>query len=1437
MGFASSSKASSFLSQASRMNRNNESLNKSLNKNRNNNSKNSKLGFLMKNNTKTKSLVGGRKRNKKEIIKMINLYKGEHFGDVYMILNKRSLFKLRAKSKNLNVLLLTKYDLLKVSKEFPDIFKKIFKESVYNMIILETIRQNVLDLGLENDALPELNEIIPPPISNQNTDSSFREAEEIEDDYDEDEEDEEEEREEKTNYNNPYDLDLGIKKNSISMNNLVVDNFNHSNTILSTTFAKLEKEKENEDEYNQDYGEYANDELMKINNSNLNNLSKKPDERSNTELIKNPFLDENRLYSTNSNNLHYSTQNISTTRDSNTRRGQFNYLPLQYSLNSIDELDDEHDLKSKISSINILKQVKEKEREESGNDINKKSTFEKETFIYSSKKNSKNSSHNDFLFPKLKNDKVREREREREREKENESFMFNMLNSNNGSLNLNSHNANQNSTNSQHVKASSPNLPNLNNSFTAFLYSKHCKVVHSKFSNNNLEISAKNNSKGIFRLMKKDDSQFNQFNELNKDFESPIKLSHNYSIIKNIKSNSTNKNKYYNNKDEAAENFENGKIRKMKSKLNNNSSYSAFSGQNKEMEEKRKKSQKSMSASFELNPILTKVLKKSTNTEEAENLQSRIKKESTTSQKNLKTDSKLSLSYAGINAYKNKSKINTQGSHKNHNTPLSFTQNTNKSNKTNTQGSYHTHHTHQSFQSPSKKSQNSFVLKSEKNANLLNLLSRKETLIKSYSQSKNSSKKSVNPSKKTSNNLIKSNSKVKSIKRNQERKKSFFFNENQIKKELEMENVNKKLSFIHTMLFDDNASIKDKSYFENVFSSDDNAGDGKSKKIKSENSLNNQKLKIKSKYTNNNSSNIQKDYKNFRTLNLTKRKNEINKSGNLSIKEKQVKSHQSRNLSRKSSNVFKKKMQKMVYNANGKIYDNKSYNSSLNSQYYDFNYVNEFSINKSFEFKETLHEKEIGKEAKIDEDKKTGESYFLIDFNNEKEEEIAKNIKLNKKIKAKSNSKSKSNNKFNTSSTPNRKNNKFKEEKENENFSYITEELIKQIELRASMNLADKFQSSTPKIKNQVFNISNNFHVNIYPQSQTTRNCNINGEKLQYKINYNSKNLKNETDLERKSKSNNLSKVNLNDYTRSSKKYIKTEKTENTENSIFNFSRIEKDDEEKGKETVKTHAKYLNSNSFKTNQLNLLKELNSLKIINNNSLKSNKSLENKKLIKKSTKMNSMKISKIDINPNLNYNSTKIQIKNKNNSSNLSHLSNNIINLNNHSSFNKTNNNSNFNILNKEKISKFKNIEHELNNIHTNNSGQLNQAYYFESPVKLRKSNKFKTSGKEEINQIVDKEREKEKEKERKKLNKNSSKKSLGEEKDKLLLQKKKDNRNSVAGNLNQFVHEINFKNVKKSRDRVMNEITNIVEIDGKKIDNPKSYFANLFSRIIKDSQK
>ena len=81
--------------------------------------------------------------NKKKI-KVLDIRKNEHFGDVFMFLNKKSPFYIRVVSHKADLLLLKKLDALNISYKYPDIWKAILKKPLANVKIINHLTLKIL---------------------------------------------------------------------------------------------------------------------------------------------------------------------------------------------------------------------------------------------------------------------------------------------------------------------------------------------------------------------------------------------------------------------------------------------------------------------------------------------------------------------------------------------------------------------------------------------------------------------------------------------------------------------------------------------------------------------------------------------------------------------------------------------------------------------------------------------------------------------------------------------------------------------------------------------------------------------------------------------------------------------------------------------------------------------------------------------------------------------------------------------------------------------------------------------------------------------------------------------------------------------------------------------------------------------------------------------
>jgi len=82
----------------------------------------------------------------KKIIKVLDIRKNEHFGEVYMFLNKKSPLFVRVNSNKADLLLLKKLDALKISSNYPNIWKNILKKPLENTKIITNLTIKALSI-------------------------------------------------------------------------------------------------------------------------------------------------------------------------------------------------------------------------------------------------------------------------------------------------------------------------------------------------------------------------------------------------------------------------------------------------------------------------------------------------------------------------------------------------------------------------------------------------------------------------------------------------------------------------------------------------------------------------------------------------------------------------------------------------------------------------------------------------------------------------------------------------------------------------------------------------------------------------------------------------------------------------------------------------------------------------------------------------------------------------------------------------------------------------------------------------------------------------------------------------------------------------------------------------------------------------------------------
>lgn len=83
--------------------------------------------------------------------KLIEIHKNEHYGDIQMFLNQKTDVSVRVSTKISEIFLLKKTDAIKISNNFPEIWKMIIAKSVHNIKIIKKIIKKVLNVFYENN--------------------------------------------------------------------------------------------------------------------------------------------------------------------------------------------------------------------------------------------------------------------------------------------------------------------------------------------------------------------------------------------------------------------------------------------------------------------------------------------------------------------------------------------------------------------------------------------------------------------------------------------------------------------------------------------------------------------------------------------------------------------------------------------------------------------------------------------------------------------------------------------------------------------------------------------------------------------------------------------------------------------------------------------------------------------------------------------------------------------------------------------------------------------------------------------------------------------------------------------------------------------------------------------------------------------------------------
>ena len=79
-----------------------------------------------------------------QFLNILDILKNEHYGEVYMFLQKPSPLSLRVKSKYSELFLLRKHEAQLISKAYPNVWKKIYHKSYHNMKSIKNLTKKII---------------------------------------------------------------------------------------------------------------------------------------------------------------------------------------------------------------------------------------------------------------------------------------------------------------------------------------------------------------------------------------------------------------------------------------------------------------------------------------------------------------------------------------------------------------------------------------------------------------------------------------------------------------------------------------------------------------------------------------------------------------------------------------------------------------------------------------------------------------------------------------------------------------------------------------------------------------------------------------------------------------------------------------------------------------------------------------------------------------------------------------------------------------------------------------------------------------------------------------------------------------------------------------------------------------------------------------------
>ena len=115
-----------------------------------------------------KPMIFNDKYERKKEIKIIDLRRNEHFGDILMILNEKSPVAVKVKSKKAELFFLQKTEATEISNRYSNIWKRIVNRSLHNMKQIKNLIRKKVFLYIESNNIKMDDDFNEKYLSKQN---------------------------------------------------------------------------------------------------------------------------------------------------------------------------------------------------------------------------------------------------------------------------------------------------------------------------------------------------------------------------------------------------------------------------------------------------------------------------------------------------------------------------------------------------------------------------------------------------------------------------------------------------------------------------------------------------------------------------------------------------------------------------------------------------------------------------------------------------------------------------------------------------------------------------------------------------------------------------------------------------------------------------------------------------------------------------------------------------------------------------------------------------------------------------------------------------------------------------------------------------------------------------------------------------------------------